>query len=245
MTITAHDIPVWIDPQNAECQFPDVSLALKEPNGLLAIGANLTPTCLLTAYIHGVFPWYSAGQPILWWCPDPRAVLFPKELKVSRSLEKIIKKNIFTITLDTAFAQVIEACSETRPAANGTWITPEMKKAYCQLFDLGHAHSAEAWINGNLAGGLYGVAVGRVFFGESMFYRQRDASKVAFAHLVRQLDSWGYQLIDCQISSQHLASLGAREISRRDFCSMLDKNYKIGGHPAPWRFDDTIDSKLT
>jgi len=156
---------------------------------------------------------------------------------VSRSLNKTIRKNIFTVTLDTAFAQVIEACSKTRPEASGTWITQEMKDAYCLLFELGYAHSAETWFNGELVGGLYGVAIGRVFFGESMFYRQRDASKVAFTCLVRQLDAWGYGLIDCQLSSQHLATLGAREISRRDFCGMLMSDCRLEGHPAPWRFE--------
>ena len=236
MTITAHDIPVWIDPQNKECQFPDVSLALIEPNGLLAIGGNLTPQCLLTAYERGIFPWYSDGQPILWWCPDPRSVLFPKELRVSRSLKKTINKNMFTVTLDTAFTQVIEACSESRPEASGTWITREMKDAYCRLFELGFAHSAESWLNGELVGGLYGISIGLVFFGESMFYRQRDASKVAFTRLVRQLDAWGYRLIDCQISSPHLTTLGARDISRQDFCNMLALDCRLDGCPAPWRF---------
>jgi leucyl/phenylalanyl-tRNA--protein transferase len=241
MTITAHDIPVWIDPQDTECWFPDISLALTEPNGLLAIGGNLSAQCLLSAYEHGIFPWYSDNQPILWWSPDPRSVLFPNQLKVSRSLTKTINKNIFTITLDTAFAQVIEACSAPRPDAAGTWITREMKEAYCLLFELGHAHSAEAWFNGELAGGLYGVAIGRVFFGESMFYRQRDASKAAFIYLVRQLNSWGYRLIDCQIASQHLANLGAREIGRREFCQILADACKLPGHPAPWQFDDTFN----
>lgn len=240
MNITIHDIPVWIDPRDNDCEFPDVSLALAEPNGLLAIGGNLSSKCLLRAYEHGLFPWYSDGQPILWWSPDPRSVLFPKEIRVSRSLARIINKNIFTITLDTAFTQVIEACSKPRPDATGTWITREMKKAYGLLFESGHAHSAESWLDGELVGGLYGVAIGRVFFGESMFYRKRDASKVAFIHLVRQLDAWGYRLIDCQISSEHLGSLGAREMDRRDFCAVLADACKLKGHPAPWKFDDAI-----
>lgn len=237
MTITANDIPVWIDPQNSECRFPDVSLALAEPNGLLAIGGNLSPQCLLNAYEQGIFPWYNTGQPVLWWCPDPRSVLFPGEIKVSRSLRKTLNKNVFTVTLDTVFTQVIEACAGTRPGASGTWITREMKNAYSQLFELGFAHSAEAWFDGKLVGGLYGVAMGGAFFGESMFYRHRDASKVAFCWLARQLDAWGYKLIDCQISSQHLASLGARDISRREFRRLLPDALGQPGQSAPWHFD--------
>lgn len=245
MNITIHDIPIWIDPQDDDCRFPDVSLALDEPNGLLAIGGNLSTKCLLKAYEHGLFPWYSDDQPILWWSPDPRSVLFPGELKVSHSLAKTINKNIFTVTLDTAFAEVMEACSTPRPDATGTWITQDMKKAYGLLFESGYAHSAESWFNGELVGGLYGVAIGCVFFGESMFYHKRDASKVAFTHLVRQLDAWGYRLIDCQISSQHLASLGARDIDRRDFCAMVAEASKLKGHPAPWKFDNTIGPAVT
>jgi len=245
MTISAHDIPVWIDPQSTDCRFPDVSLALTEPNGLLAIGGNLSAQCLLDAYELGIFPWYNAGQPVLWWCPNPRSVLYPEEIKISRSLKKTINKNEITVTLDTVFTQVIESCAASRPGASGTWITKEMKNAYCQLFELGHAHSAEAWFNGKLVGGLYGVAMGGVFFGESMFFRMRDASKVAFTYLVLQLDRWGYRLIDCQISSQHLASLGAREISRRQFCKILGGALGYQGQPAPWRFDATFNPHIT
>ena len=245
MTITANDIPVWIDPQSTECRFPDVSLALTEPNGLLAIGGNLTPQCLLSAYAQGIFPWYNAGQPVLWWCPDPRSVLYPDEIKISRSLKKTINKQEFAVTLDTAFTQIIESCAAARPGANGTWITREMKNAYCHLFELGYAHSAEAWCDGKLVGGLYGVAMGGVFFGESMFFRMRDASKVAFACLARQLDIWGYQLIDCQISSQHLASLGAREISRREFSKLLGNVLAFQGQPAPWCFDASFNPHIT
>jgi len=241
MTITAHDIPVWIDPQTTECRFPDVSLALVEPNGLLAIGGNLSARCLLNAYRHGVFPWYNEGQPILWWSPDPRAVLFPSEFRVSRSLRKTLNKDLYTVTLDTAFAQVVEACSESRPYASGTWITQEMKQAYQLLFEQGYAHSAETWSHGKLVGGLYGVAIGGAFFGESMFYRKRDASKVAFTRLVRQLDAWDYQLVDCQLSSQHLASLGARDINRVEFCRILALACKLPGREAPWRFDMSTD----
>jgi leucyl/phenylalanyl-tRNA---protein transferase len=245
MTVTANDIPVWIDPQDSDCVFPDVSLALTEPNGLLAIGGNLSSRCLLNAYEQGIFPWFNAGQPVLWWCPDPRSVLFPEEIKISRSLKKTIARNEFTVTLDTVFAQVIDSCAAPRPSASGTWITREMKDAYCQLFELGYAHSVETWHNGKLVGGLYGVALGGVFFGESMFFRKRDASKVAFTCLVRQLGIWGYTLIDCQIASQHLASLGAREISRREFCKLLRGALTHQGQPAPWNFDAPLDTNLT
>ena len=240
MTTKADNIPAWLDPHNPECRFPDVSRALTEPNGLLAVGGNLAAENLLKAYQQGIFPWYSADQPILWWSPDPRSVLFPKQLRISLSLGKTIGRNMFNVTLDTSFEQVIEACAVSRPQSSGTWITQEIKDAYCQLHELGYAHSVEAWIDGALAGGLYGVAVGRIFFGESMFYRQRDASKVAFVRLVRQLETWGYTLIDCQIASRHLANMGAREISRQEFCSILASDCKLKGQPAPWRFDKTM-----
>jgi leucyl/phenylalanyl-tRNA--protein transferase len=206
--------PFWIDPRDASCAFPDVSLALREPDGLLAIGGDLAPQRLLAAYRHGIFPWYNEDQPILWWSPDPRTVLFPDRVIVARRLRRTLRQQRFRLTLDTAFAQVIEACSGPRARAHGTWISTEMKQAYSLLHDLGHAHSVECWQDERLVGGMYGVAVGRVFFGESMFSHARDASKVALVTLLAQLARWGFGLLDCQVHSAHLASLGAEGIPR-------------------------------
>lgn len=228
--------PYWIDPRDNAFEFPDVSLALTEPDGLLAIGGDLKPQRLLAAYRQGIFPWYNEGQPILWWAPNPRAVLFPERLKVSRSLRKTLRNKHFTVTLDKAFDDVIHACSQPREyeAQPGTWITHEMKQAYQQLHKQGTAHSVECWHDGQLVGGLYGVAIGRVFFGESMFSRRSDASKVAFVTLVQQLRDWGFGLIDCQIHSQHLESLGAETIKREQFTELLDK---FCAQPSPmWQF---------
>lgn len=214
--------PVLLDPHAKECVFPDVSLALSEPNGLLAVGGNLGPDCLLEAYRHGIFPWYEAGQPILWWSPDPRMVLFPAALRVSRSLHKVIRQQRFRVTFDRAFDAVIQACSAPRDKDHpGTWITGEMIAAYQYLHLLGHAHSVEAWQEDELVGGVYGVSLGRVFFGESMFHRRSNASKVAFVHLVRRLEARGCDLIDCQMETPHLASLGAETIPRREFTGLL------------------------
>lgn len=216
--------PYWIDPRDKEFIFPDVSLALDEPDGLLAIGGDLNPQRLMAAYRQGIFPWYNAGQPILWWSPNPRTVLFPEKLKISRSLRKTLRKQIFHVTLDQAFTDVIEACSAPRDYDEqpGTWITADMKQAYQQLHTQGAAHSVECWSDGQLVGGLYGVAIGRVFFGESMFSRRSDASKVAFVTLVQQLSHWGFGLIDCQIHSQHLERLGAEAIDREHFITLLN-----------------------
>ena len=193
-----------------------------EPDGLLAVGGDLSPERLLIAYRSGIFPWYSEDTPILWWSPDPRLVLFPKELKVSKSLERVLRKNLFEVTFDKAFRQVIEACATARRRqSNGTWILPEMTKAYCQLYDMGYAHSVESWYGGKLVGGLYGVGIGRVFFGESMFTRKTDASKVAFVHVARRLLQCDFELIDCQVTTSHLLSFGAREIPRNDFLGIL------------------------
>lgn len=197
--------------------FPDPALAETEPNGLLAVGGDLSPQRLRSAYRLGIFPWYGAGQPILWWSPDPRLVLFPDRLRISRSLRKTLRRGAFTVSLDRDFGAVIRACAAPRPDADGTWILPEIARAYERLHALGLAHSAEAWQGDELVGGLYGVAMGRVFFGESMFTRASDASKVALVHLVRSLAGWGYVLIDCQVYTPHLASLGAVEIPRAEF----------------------------
>jgi leucyl/phenylalanyl-tRNA--protein transferase len=220
-----------------------VELALHNPDGLLAFGGSLSVPRLLNAYRAGIFPWYSEGQPIMWWSPDPRSVLFPEDLKVSRSLRKTMKKQPYTITLDTAFAEVMDACAAPRRDDAGTWITDEMKAAYCALHLQGHAHSVEAWQDGELVGGLYGVAIDKVFFGESMFARRTDASKIAFVHLVRQLQCWGYALIDCQVHSGHLASLGAIDIPRPMFISLLDEyceDTASAGQVGPWQFDNDL-----
>lgn len=216
--------------------FPPVEQALAEPNGLLAAGADLTPARLLDAYRRGIFPWFNAGEPILWWSPDPRMVLFPDEFAPSRSLRKRLRRGDYEIRVDSAFTTVMQACAAPRPGQRGTWITPSMLAAYTRLHRMGYAHSVETWIDGRLVGGLYGVAIGRVFFGESMFYRVADASKIAFAHLVRQLRAWGYGLIDCQMSTPHLASLGAREIPRQEFITRLTELTALPGQPLPWRF---------
>jgi leucyl/phenylalanyl-tRNA--protein transferase len=222
--------PTVLDPYAEQCEFPDVSRALADPNGLLAIGGNLDPPCLLNAYRHGIFPWYEEGQPILWWSPDPRLVLFPGQLHVSRSLRRTLRRDLYTVTLDTAFEQVVRACAAVR-ARTGTWITEEMVEAYVTLHELGYAHSAECWCEGALAGGVYGVALGRVFFGESMFHCRSDASKAAFTVLVRHLEAWGFAVIDCQMRTSHLVSLGAEEIPRARFVELL---IACDVEPAPW-----------
>jgi leucyl/phenylalanyl-tRNA--protein transferase len=198
--------------------FPPLKFALREPNGLLCAGGDLTSQRLVRAYIDGIFPWYSPGEPVLWWSPDPRMVLFPGEFRISRSLRKTLRRGDYCVRLDTCFEAVIEACAETsRPGQAGTWITSEIRAAYLRLHALGYAHSVETWIGGRLAGGLYGVAIGKMFYGESMFAHVTDASKIAIAHLVRFLGEQGFGLIDCQMRTAHLASLGAREIPRDDF----------------------------
>ena len=217
--------------------FPPVEFALRDPNGLLAAGADLSPERLIDAYARGIFPWFGDDDPLLWWSPDPRMVLPVGELHVSRSLRRVIRSGRFVVTMDTAFAEVMAGCADPRPEQEGTWITAEMTAAYQRLAALGLAHSVEAWVDGALAGGLYGVAIGRMFFGESMFTRVSGASKVAFVHLVRQLERWNVPLIDCQMSTAHLASLGAREIPRADFVRDVARLVRQPGIPAPWRFD--------
>ncbi|ORU93285.1 MAG: leucyl/phenylalanyl-tRNA--protein transferase [Cycloclasticus sp. symbiont of Poecilosclerida sp. N] len=212
----------WLDLDDDTTPFPELSTALDNPNGLLAAGGSLKPARLLNAYRRGIFPWFEDGQPILWWSPDPRMVLSPAEFRVSRSLKKAISKNLFNCTFDTAFSEVISACSEPREGQDGTWITSSMIQAYEALFERGDAHSIEVWSGDTLAGGLYGVGVGQVFFGESMFSRESNASKIGFIFLCESLANWGYQLIDCQVQSKHLAALGAETISRDDFTSRLD-----------------------
>jgi len=204
--------------------FPALESALQEPNGLLAAGGDLSPQRLLAAYRQGIFPWYSVGQPILWWSPDPRMVLFPDELRISRSLARRLKKSDYEVRFDTAFHDVMLACAETRrPQQDSTWITADIIAAYCKLHELGYAHSAETWIDGQLAGGIYGVAIGRMFYGESMFHHVTDASKIAFVHLLLRLQKQGFGMMDCQMKTAHLASLGAREITRAEFSQRLAK----------------------
>lgn len=232
--------PYWLSPEDPDAPFPPVDYALRDPDGLLAIGGDLRPERLLRAYRQGIFPWYSAGQPILWWSPDPRMVLEPAALKISRSLRKTLRRHPYRITLDEAFTAVMQGCAEPRADAQGTWITAEMQRAYERLHELGYAHSAEAWQDGELVGGLYGVALGRVFFGESMFTRRSDASKAAFVHLVRQLQAWEFTLIDCQVHTGHLASLGAAPIPRRTFTDWLARDAVPPDPMGHWRLDDGI-----
>ena len=221
----------WLGPADP---FPALDTALVEPSGLLAAGADLSAQRLIDAYSHGVFPWFNPGDPILWWSPDPRMVLPPAELYVRRSLRKRLRQPGHEVRVDCAFREVITACSGPRGGQPGTWITPAMIEAYCTLHALGHAHSVETWIDGRLAGGLYGIALGRMFFGESMFTRVPDASKIAFVHLVRQLEQWGFGLIDCQMRTDHLASFGASEIPRTDFAARLSEllHYDRDGRPV-------------
>jgi leucyl/phenylalanyl-tRNA--protein transferase len=212
-----------IDPNGPVNAFPDPRLALTEPDGLLAAGGDLSAERLITAYRQGIFPWYNEGQPILWWSPDPRLVLFFKQLHISRSLHKRLYRGTYRVTLDQDFLGVIQACASLRQANEGTWITSEMKVAYLRLHQMGIAHSVETWKDKELVGGLYGLSIGRIFFGESMFSRCSDASKVAFVYLCRQLQRWGFPLIDCQTQSDHLQRLGAQTISRSEFLHWLQK----------------------
>ncbi|MHB0983218.1 MAG: leucyl/phenylalanyl-tRNA--protein transferase [Thiobacillus sp.] len=269
--------------------FPPVETALHEPNGLLAMGGDLSPARLLDAYRHGIFPWFNTGDPILWWSPDPRMVLIPGEVRVTRSLAKRLRNSGFQVRVDTAFAEVMRACAAPRPPAGrvsggvppagaaprppagrapargtpegspllysdpsavsggvslagaapregetGTWISPAMVAAYSRLFDAGYAHSVETWHDGRLVGGLYGVAIGRMFYGESMFSREPDASKVALVRLARQLQQWDFGLIDCQMETPHLASLGARTMPRAMFTAQLAELVKLPHLPGPW-----------
>ena len=203
-----------LNPYQSEQPFPPVHNALKKPEGLLAVGGCLSPIRITNAYRHGIFPWFNSDDPILWWSPNPRLILLPHQLYVSSRLAKTIRSGKFIFTFDQAFKHVIEACSKPRNYADSTWISDDIKWAYTELHQQGIAHSAEVWFEGQLVGGLYGVALGQVFFGESMFHIKTDASKVAFVKLVYYLKSWHYQLIDCQMHSTHLVSLGAEEIDR-------------------------------
>lgn len=221
--------PYLLDDFN-KTDFPDAELALREPDGLLAVGGDLSVERLIAAYQQGIFPWYSEGQPVLWWSPDPRMVLKPQDIKVSRSLAKTMRKQDFKITFDQDFRKVISACSKPRLEKglqeSGTWILDEMIEAYVKLHEAGYAHSVECWQENKLVGGLYGVAIGKVFFGESMFSRVSDASKIAFVFLSRQLQQWDFKLIDCQVYTPHLESLGASMMPRKQFITLL-KQYAV------------------
>jgi leucyl/phenylalanyl-tRNA---protein transferase len=214
--------------------FPPLRSALKDPNGLLAAGGDLSPRRLLDGYRRGIFPWFTEGDPILWWSPDPRMVLFPAELKISRSLAKTLRNRSYEVRFDSAFARVIASCAAPRKGEPGTWIGEAMIAAYQELHRLGYAHSVETWIDGDLAGGLYGVAIGRVFFGESMFSRLRDASKIALVALVERLRTDGFGLIDCQMHTRHLETLGAREIPRARFSRLLEELIHYPRSPGTW-----------
>ena len=224
---------------NNNAPFPPVNRALRESNGLLAAGGDLSVPRLLEAYRHGIFPWFNPGEPILWWSPDPRMVLIPGEFKTSRSLDKVLRNAAYEVRCDTAFEQVMRGCAAPRGGHHGTWIHEDMIAAYCALYEIGYAHSVEVWMDGSLAGGLYGVAIGRMFYGESMFSHASNASKIALTHLARQLERWQFKMIDCQMNTAHLASLGAREISRSEFIARLQE--LINCEPVThWQFDTDL-----
>ncbi len=224
-----------LDPNNPTQPFPPLHHALREPDGLLAVGGCLSAERLLNAYRQGIFPWYNADEPILWWSPDPRLVLFPDELIVSRSLRKTLRKGVFTVSFDKAFSKVIAACAKPRKYSDNTWITTDIYRSYVRLHQQGHAHSVEVWFNNELVGGLYGIALGQVFFGESMFHTKTDASKVAFVSLIEQLKIWNYQLIDCQVHTDHLISLGAEEIDRSAFMQLLEQYCELPAASSAWQ----------
>ena len=213
----------WIDPQSETLSFPHADKALRDPNGLLAMGGDLRPQRVLSAYHQGIFPWYSDGQPILWWSPDPRCVLYPERLRLGRSLRKAMRTHPYRITTDKAFREVIHACAAPRPGQDGTWITTELLEAFCRLHKMGFAHSFEAWNKQQLVGGIYGLAIGRIFIGESMFHRAPNASKIALVSLVNHLHQRGFIILDCQISSAHLCALGAEEIPRSAYLALLKR----------------------
>lgn len=221
----------WL--QRDSLDFPPLERALRDPNGLLAAGGDLTPDRLIQAYRHGCFPWFQDGQPILWWSPDPRTVLLPSELHVSRSLSKVMRQERYRVSFDQCFTEVIRACAAPRSYAAETWITTPMQDAYLELHKRGIAHSVEVWRGQELVGGLYGLAMGQLFFGESMFSRADNASKVGFATLVERLHTWGFVLIDCQMPTEHLISLGARSIPRTEFALYL-KNHLDQPTSADW-----------
>ncbi|MEF8703799.1 MAG: leucyl/phenylalanyl-tRNA--protein transferase [Candidatus Accumulibacter sp. UW26] len=225
----------WLD---GGAPFPPLERALREPNGLLCAGGDLSAQRLIDAYQRGIFPWYASGEPILWWSPDPRMVLFPGEFRIARSLRRRLRAGRFEVRLDSDFLAVMRACAEVpRAAQEGTWITREMLRAYWELHRIGIAHSVETWVEGKLVGGLYGLALGGMFYGESMFSRVSDASKIAAAHLARYLGEEGFGMIDCQMNTAHLASLGAREIDRDVFIARLRALLAQAWQPGKWPTD--------
>jgi len=228
----------WLSPGS---DFPPVAAALRDPNGLLAAGGRLDVDTLLRAYRSGIFPWYAHDDPILWWSPDPRMVLEPRAIHVTRSLGKTLRHGTFEIRSDTAFEDVIDNCADLR-RDDGTWINPAIRSVYVELFERGYAHSIETWVDDNLVGGLYGLAIGRVFFGESMFHVQRDASKLALVHLCRQLERWNYGLIDCQMETTHLASMGAVPIPRDEFIDRLADLVDSADSPGKWQLDHDLSA---
>ncbi len=234
----------WLDSGDA---FPPPAMALADPNGLLCAGLELTAERVLDAYRQGIFPWYSEGQPVLWWSPDPRMVLRPQDFRLHRSLRKTLRHTDYEVRVDTSFADVMQACAEPRPEQDGTWIGEAIVAAYTELHRRGVAHSVETWAGGELVGGLYGIALGRVFFGESMFMRRTDASKIAFAHLMVQLGRWRFELVDCQQKTEHLASLGAAPIPREDFLQRLQRLVNsaaaVPSH-GRWQFDADLAAQL-
>lgn len=233
---------VWLSERDSPDTFPPVKSALREPDGLLAAGGDLSPERLLAAYRRGIFPWYSRGQPILWWCPDPRAILIPAQFKTSRSLAKTIRNRGFVTRIDTAFDTVIDACGSVEVRPDGTWLSPEMRAAYGELHRLGYAHCVETWHGDQLVGGLYGVAIGHVFFGESMFSRERDASKMALRRLCDELVARGFHMIDCQMATSHLLSLGAQLIPRAQFIDRLQNHVAALSPARIWTAADNDES---
>jgi len=226
-------------PDDPLAPFPDTADALDSPNGLLAWGGELQPERLLRAYRFGIFPWYSEGQPVLWWSPAPRCVLLPEAVYLAQRTRRRFNSGRYHLSLDQAFAQVIDACAAPRREGVGTWITRDMRNAYVELHRLGHAHSLEVWLDGDLVGGIYGLALGAAFFGESMFSVATDASKIALVALCRQLESWGFELLDCQVGNPHLFSMGAIEVPRESFEGWLAELVDQPGRPGLWR-DDAI-----
>jgi leucyl/phenylalanyl-tRNA---protein transferase len=225
----------WLAPENI--QFPETNEALASPNGLLAAGGQLTPEWLLHAYSRGIFPWFSEGEPILWWSPSPRTIFNINQIHISKSLRKTLRKNIYRIRIDSAFTDVVNACAQSRPNQenHGTWISNEIVDAYSTLHKAGYAHSVEVWDNDELVGGLYGIALGRMFFGESMFSFEKNSSKIALFHLAEQLKEWHYVAIDCQVANDHLLSLGALQIPRTEFEGMLEQY--VSNVPCHWNGD--------
>ncbi len=232
----------WLDPSNDLAPFPDVEKALQNPDGLLAAGGDLSATRLLNAYRKGIFPWYEEGQPILWWSPNPRGVLYTRQFRISSSLRKTLRKHEWTVTFDGDFKKTVAACAAPRSYARGTWITGEMTEAYTALYQLGYAHSVELWdYQERLIGGVYGVIIGKMFFGESMFSFQTNASKVALAYMVSHLYRWGCPLLDCQLPSTHLLSLGAKAMPRREYIRIMTPLCEKEQANIAWELDTRID----